>query len=301
MDKSDKIDNQIINALKKDARMSSMEISKQINIGASTIRRRINKLIKNDVIRIQAIEIYRVRTSLNVTILLKVVNNAVTRTANLLAAQKELEFIALTAGPYNILCTGLFESAVSYSRFLNEVLYPLKGVLETDTLICIEIRKYIKPISSTDTNKTAGKPIDDISMRIIAELEKDAHQSNTQLAKRLSISVPTVKRRIKDLLDRNIISIAAIPNFRTEKTIVVGIAFKVESRSVDRIADYLSNIDEVRQVLLFSGTYDIGIYAWFDSIEGFAAFLKNVINPLEGVEKKITGIQTEIIKWTHLW
>lgn len=303
MKQSDKIDNQIINALRKDAHMSSMEMSKQINIGASTIRRRINKLIKNDVIRIQAVEIDRVRTSLNVIVLLKVVNNAITRTANLLAAQKELVFISLTAGPYNILCNGLFESALSYSKFLNGVIYPLKGVLETDTLICIESRKlaFTKLSSITDTNKPTSKPIDDISMRIIEALEKDAHQSNTELAKSLNISVPTVKRRIKELLNRNIVRIAAIPNFRTEKTIVIGIALKVDCKLVDQIADYLVSIDEVRQVLLYSGTYDIGVYAWFDSIEAFSAFLKNVINPLEGVEKKITGIQTEIIKWTHLW
>lgn len=79
------------------------------------------------------------------------------------------------------------------------------------------------------------------------------------------------------------------------------IALKVDNAVLRQIADYLTDVDEVRQVLLYTGTYDIAVWAWFDSIEAFSAFLNDVINPLEGVQKKLISIQTESKKWAHKW
>jgi len=299
----DDIDRKIIGALKRDAYMSSIEMSKHLDICASTIRRRVNKLIKNDIICIQAVQINRVRTSLTVGILLKVENNAIIQTADLLADQKEVGFITLTTGYYNIACLGWFASVESYSRFLNTILYPMKDVLDTDTLICTEYVKHasIRLNDIADLIKPSNKKVDDLDIKIIEKLEKDARQSITRLAMSLNISAPTIKRRIKVLLDNNIIRILAIPNLRTGKTIVVSIILKVENNALNKIVDQLCDIDEVRQVLLLSGTYDISAWAWFESIEAFSKFLKNVINPLDGVEKKLIVIQTEIKKWSHKW
>jgi len=85
------------------------------------------------------------------------------------------------------------------------------------------------------------------------------------------------------------------------KTVAAVIALKVANGTVNRIADYLSDRAEARQVMLFTGTFDIGVWAWFESIQDFSEFLKDVINPLEGVEKKEIAIQPEIRKWVHQW
>jgi DNA-binding Lrp family transcriptional regulator len=299
----DEIDRKIIGALEKDAYLSSAELSKQLGIIASTIRYRVNRLIKNDVIRIQAVQINRARTSLTVSILLKVENNVIDRTAEFLASRPEVGFLVLTAGHYNIIIISWFESVEAYSRFLKTVLYPLKGILETDLLICTEYRKYafMKMHGPTNATKSGAKPVDEIDMKIIHALEKDAHQNSTRVAKSLNISATTVRRKINELLSNNIIHIQAFPNIRMGKTIVAVAALKVDNGSLNRIADYLSELDEVRQVLLYTGTYNIGIWAWFESIAAFSEFLNNVLNTLEGVQETQIGIQTEIIKWAHMW
>jgi DNA-binding Lrp family transcriptional regulator len=299
----DDIDRKIIGALEKDAYLSSAELSKQLGIVASTIRYRVNRLINNNIIRIQAVQINRARTSLTVSIMLKVENNAIDRTADFLASRPEVGFLVLTAGHYNIVILSWFESVETYSKFLKTVLYPLKGVLETDLLICTEYRKYafMKMQGSSNALKPASKPVDEIDMKIIQALEKDAHQNSTKVAKSLNISAATVRRKITELLSNNIIHIQAFPNIRMGKTIVAVIALKVDNGSLNRIADYLSEMDETRQVLIYTGTYNIGIWAWFESIAAFSEFLNNVLNPMEGVQKTIIAIQTEIIKWAHMW
>jgi len=299
----DDIDKKIIAALEKDACVSSAELAGTLNMCAPTVRRRVNRLIREDIIRIQAVQINRARTSLTVAILFKVDNNAISHTADILTKQGEVGFLALAAGYYNMVMIGWFVTVEAYSRFLNTVLYTLKGVLETDTSICTEYRKYafINLPGTRGSGQMIGKPVDDIDIKIITALEKNAHQSNTRLAKSLNISAATIRRRINNLLSSNVIHIQAFPNVRLGKMVTSVIALKVDNGALDRIAGYFSAMDEVRQVLLVAGNYDIGIWAWFESIEAFSEFLNKRINSLEGVEKKTIIIMTEIRKWVHMW
>ncbi|MFA5399762.1 MAG: Lrp/AsnC family transcriptional regulator [Dehalococcoidia bacterium] len=299
----DDIDKKIVAALEKDASMSSRELAEALDICAPTVRRRVNRLIRDDIIRIQAVQINRARTSLTVAILLKVENNAISRTADLLTKQEEVGFLALAAGRFNMIMVCWFVTVEAYSKFLNTVLYTMNGVLETDTAICTEYRKYafVNLSRAGGIVQTTGKPVDDIDLKIVSALEKDAHQSNTRLAKSLNMSSATIRRRINNLLSNNVIHIQAFPNVRLGKMITSVIALKVDNGALNRIADYFSDMDEVRQVLLTAGNYDIGVWAWFESIEAFSEFLNNRINSLEGVEKKTIIIMTEIRKWVHMW
>ncbi len=300
----DDIDKKIVAALEKDASKSSRELSAALDICAPTVRRRVSRLIRDNMIRIQAVQINRARTSLTVAILLKVENSSITRTAELLVRQEEVGFLALAAGYYNMIMVCWFVTVEAYSRFLNTVLYTMNGVLETNTAICTEYRKYAfvnLPHTRGSVQATIGKPVDDTDLKIISALEKNAHQSNASLAKSLNISPATIRRRINNLLSANIIHIQAFPNVRTGKMVTAVIALKVDNCELNRIADYFSDMDEVRQVLLATGNYDIGVWAWFESIETFSEFLNNRVNSLEGVEKKTIIILTEIKKWVHMW
>jgi len=299
----DDIDKRIVAALEKDASMSSRELAGALDICAPTIRRRVNGLIRDDIIRIQAVQINRARTSLTVAILLKVENSAISRTADLLTKQEEVGFLALAAGYYNMIIVCWFITVEAYSKFLNTVLYTMNGVLETDTAICTEYRKYafVNLSRTRGIVQTTGKPVDETDLKIITALEKNAHQSNARLAKSLNISSATIRRRINNLLSSNVIHIQAFPNVRLGKMITSVIALKVDNGALNRIADYFCDMDEVRQVLLAAGNYDIGVWAWFESIEAFSEFLNNRINSLEGVEKKTIIIMTEIRKWVHMW
>jgi len=303
MKQIDNIDRKIIAALEDDAFVSSLKLAKSLNICAPTIRRRINRLIRDEIIHIQATHINRIKMSLTVSIVLKIENNALVHTAELLARQKEVGFLMLTAGQYNMVLLGWFESMEDYSKFLNTILYPLEGVLETDIFICVGYRKYafVALTNNYQSTSTEMKKVDDIDLKIISALEKEAHQNSTSLAKSLSISAPTVRRRIKNLLHYNIIRIQAIPNLRMGKMITAIISIKVEGNYLNRVADLLASRPEIRQVLLLTGNFDIGIWAWFSSIEEFSAFLNNVLNPMEYISKKQILIQTEIVKWAHKW
>jgi len=303
MKKIDDIDQEIINLLKRDARISSIKMAKILGICAPTIRRRVNKLIKNGVIRIQAMQLNRVRTLITVVIMLKIENNTVNQTVSLLASHPEVEFITMTTGQYNIAMRCWFKTIEAYSRFLNTVLYPLENVVEREILICTKNIKhaFVKLPDDSESIKTTIKKVDDLDMKIISALEEDAYKKFTELAKNLNVSVPTVRSRVNSLLRGNIIRIQAVPSSRIEKMVSALITLKVENNVINRIANYLAGMDETRWVVLYSGNYDIGVLAVFDTVEACYGFLNNVINPMEGVVKKMIDIQLEIKKWAHKW
>ncbi|WP_161629991.1 Lrp/AsnC family transcriptional regulator [Desulfogranum mediterraneum] len=51
----DRVDCEIISLLQEDGRISNIEIAKQINVSEGTVRSRLNRLIKNEIIQIVAV------------------------------------------------------------------------------------------------------------------------------------------------------------------------------------------------------------------------------------------------------
>lgn len=301
--KVDEIDRKIINLLKRNAHVSSHDMSEQLEISASTIRRRIKALTANKMIRKQAIQINHVRSSIQVTVMLKVENTTINEVSELLANQPEAILVLLFNGHFNIMAFCWFESVEAYSNFSNTILYTLQHVQEIETLICSEYRKYAfaKLPNASDSIKAAEAKVDDMDLKIISLLEKDASLNNANIAKLLHISAASVRRRVNYLLSNNIIRIQAFPNMRAGKSIAAMIVLKVENDAINTIADHFADIDEVRTVMLYIGDYDIAIWGWFDSIDVFSKFLNDAVNPLHGVESKMICIQTEIKKWVHKW
>ena len=56
MIKTDLIDEKIVRILGEDGRQTSEQIAKELNISAATVRRRIKKLVENDMLRFVAVE-----------------------------------------------------------------------------------------------------------------------------------------------------------------------------------------------------------------------------------------------------
>jgi len=56
--------------------------------------------------------------------------------------------------------------------------------------------------------------IDELDRKLIQELQKSGRQSYVDLARMLGVVEGTVRKRLKDLQDRKIIRIVAVPNPR---------------------------------------------------------------------------------------
>ena len=138
----DSIDKQLIKLMGQDARQSSETLAKQLDLSAATVRRRLRKLIKDDLLRIVGIaDPAEFGLALGVVINLDVEQSKLESVMEALINRKEIKWAATTTGRFDIIVIGRFESTEHLSSFLTKELTTMEGVKDTETLISLDVRK----------------------------------------------------------------------------------------------------------------------------------------------------------------
>ncbi len=139
--------------------------------------------------------------------------------------------------------------------------------------------------------------MDELDMRILRLLQKNARMSYREMAKELKVAVGTVYNRVKKMEEEGIIRGFCV-NIDYEKvgfglTAVVGI--KAKGREIVRIERKLAEHPRVTQVYDVTGEYDIIAVAKFRDREDMNRFVKWVLS-LDGVEKTNTSVVMDSVK-----
>lgn len=130
--------------------------------------------------------------------------------------------------------------------------------------------------------------------KILELLENDAKMSAEQIASSLSMDVSEVASIIQEYEEKDIIA-----GYKTlidwEKVGGEGVTALIEIKVIpqrgfgfERIAERLSQYDEVESVYLMSGGYDIAVTVSGTSLREVACFVSDKIAPLEYVTSTAT-------------
>jgi DNA-binding Lrp family transcriptional regulator len=138
----DSVDKQLVVLMGKNARQSSEALAQQLNISAATVRRRLRRLLKKDVLRIVGVaDPASFGFALGVVINLDVEQARVDKVMEWLVNRTEIKWASTTTGRYDIIVIARFESTDHLSRFLTKDLTALKGIKDIETLISLDVRK----------------------------------------------------------------------------------------------------------------------------------------------------------------
>lgn len=139
--------------------------------------------------------------------------------------------------------------------------------------------------------------LDDLDIRLIKELEMDGRQTNTDLAKKIGTSKATARRKLRRLLDENIIRVVAVANppalgYKTVATMGIN----VRPGEVDAVADRLAGYKNVHFVIISTGRYDIIAWVMFQEAEDLSNFLRKELGKIPGLTSVETMVNLKIIK-----
>ncbi|MFC2067380.1 Lrp/AsnC family transcriptional regulator [Chloroflexota bacterium] len=138
----DKLDEDLIQILGSDAQRTSMELSKQLGVSGTTIRRRMKMLIQKNIIRIVALaDPRKINMSLAVVLSLKVRHNCLGSVVDGLAVHPLVRWIATTTGRFDIIALMWVSSTDELSNFIEEDLANTKGVISSETFVCLRVKK----------------------------------------------------------------------------------------------------------------------------------------------------------------
>jgi len=143
--------------------------------------------------------------------------------------------------------------------------------------------------------------LDDVSKRLVEELQRDGRRSYADLAKSVGLSEAAVRQRVRRLLDDGVMQIVAVTDPATvgfARQAMVGIRAEGDLRE---IAKRLSALPELEYVVLCAGSFDILVELVCEDDEHLLSLLDEAIRSIEGVRETETFIYLRLVKQTYAW
>jgi Lrp/AsnC family transcriptional regulator for asnA, asnC and gidA len=139
--------------------------------------------------------------------------------------------------------------------------------------------------------------IDLLDKELISLLERDANQTSGKLAKQLSVSPSTVRRRINELIKRGVMRKVAIPEPKAiGLPLIAVVAFQISHEKTNSFLKVLSSKENVKCLYVTSGRFDAIALMWFSSTEQLFEFMEKEVAKLEGVKATETFICLHVEK-----
>ncbi|MDV3277563.1 MAG: Lrp/AsnC family transcriptional regulator [Nitrososphaerales archaeon] len=137
--------------------------------------------------------------------------------------------------------------------------------------------------------------------KILAELLEDGRKSVVEISKELRIPRATVQERLKKLVDSGVIrKFVAIPDYSKigkQVTALVLVSFRnAENVSQRSLAEQMSKIPGVYEVIVISGEWDIALKVRAGSVEDIGTLVVDRLRMMKGIEKTQTCVAFQTIK-----
>jgi Lrp/AsnC family transcriptional regulator for asnA, asnC and gidA len=139
--------------------------------------------------------------------------------------------------------------------------------------------------------------IDELDQKLMMELQKNGRQGYVHLAKVLGVAEGTVRKRVKDLLDGNVMKIVAIPNLRELGYNFISImGLQVRLADLRKVSDELVQKPNVCYLSFVTGRYDLVVIIATRSPEELSHFIEKEISALPSILRTETFVNLDVIK-----
>lgn len=137
----DEIDMKLIRELQQDGRQTHVELAQKLNMGESTVRRRLQRLLKNGSIRVVAVP-NPVRLGLNFVCIMhfQIIKEKLRQFGRELAQYPNVYYLGIITGEWDIIAVLVLRSPEQLADFMWRVV-PRPEVVRSETVIEVEILK----------------------------------------------------------------------------------------------------------------------------------------------------------------
>jgi Lrp/AsnC family transcriptional regulator for asnA, asnC and gidA len=156
-------------------------------------------------------------------------------------------------------------------------------------------------MSTQGRSPAKGTHLDDVSKKIVEQLQVDGRRSYAEIGKAVGLSEAAVRQRVQKLTDAGVMQVVAVTDpmqlgfFRQA---MIGIRATGDTRV---IAEKLSDITAVDYVVLTAGTFDILAEVVCENDDELIALLNSQIRSIEGVLSTETFVYLKLHKQFYNW
>jgi Lrp/AsnC family transcriptional regulator for asnA, asnC and gidA len=155
-------------------------------------------------------------------------------------------------------------------------------------------------VRQTGAVRPATVVLDDISKRIIEQLQQDGRKPYASIGKAVGLSEAAVRQRVQRLLEAGVMQIVAVTDPLTlgfPRQAMIGI--KCEG-DLERVADELASIEEIDYVVLTAGSMDLMVEVVCGDDQHLLEILGK-IRAIPSVRATETFVYLKLRKQTYSW
>lgn len=162
-------------------------------------------------------------------------------------------------------------------------------------------RKPSRETPATRENGEQRDPVDELSKRIIEQLQQDGRRSYAAIGKAVGLSEAAVRQRVQRLLDSGMVQIVAVTDplqlgFLRQAMIGVNV-----SGDVRRVADDLAEYPEIEYVVITAGSFDLLVELVCRDDDQLLEVINQRIREHELVTRTETFVYLKLRKQTYAW
>ncbi len=137
--------------------------------------------------------------------------------------------------------------------------------------------------------------LDELDKKILQVLQKDARISNTELARRISLSPPATHTRVRRLEKDGLIQnyATAVDRKKAGYDLLCFVSISLQLHETQQVESFIKIITEMPEVLEchhVTGEYDYLLKVVTRNTEGLEDFLMNRLTPVSGVARIHTSL-----------
>lgn len=300
----DQTDIALIRELETDARQTNLELAAKLGVSSATVGRRLGRLFDEGTIRISTIaDSFALGFAMQAVIGINVHSGHVDSVANELASCEYVQSVGILTGPYDIIAWTIFRDLEGLYSFIRNVAGSIPGVVSTEIMITLKLVKAsfalfsTEEIVSMDRATILDLTTDALDLSLIRELQSDARQTAKDLAGKLGISRPTVRKRLHRLIDDHLIRIVTITDpcileYRLRGALLI----KTHPGKIETVAETLAKHARIQHLIMTAGCYEIIAWTIFRDQEDMSNFVRNELNSIPGIISHETAISLRIAK-----
>lgn len=146
--KPDAVDQHILSILEQNGRATNREIAESVGVSEGTVRNRIERLIKDDVLRIVGVT-NPARLGLNTAAVISISGelSRITEIAEAIAEADGVVYVGYTTGNADIIALAFFASNDELTDFMTQTLAGIPGILKAETNIILKPVRSMFPSS----------------------------------------------------------------------------------------------------------------------------------------------------------
>jgi len=144
-------------------------------------------------------------------------------------------------------------------------------------------------------------PIDDIDTEMIKLLKQNGRMRNTEMANQLHLSETAIRKRLKRLLDDEIIQVVAVVNQSKLGYALEGnIKINTDIKKTGHVKEELKKLDRLWYIAQLTGSSDFDVEFNARTQNDLRELIEH-INQIDGVLNTDTSIRLQLVKNRYDW